>query len=635
MLAAASAEQQQPAPPSAAVPPPPASVFRKQRSAPSGVKPRVVVWAHGVSSLAPSPKAAHRSGSGPPPGQYYSARPWPVQTDAHGGGSVPPCDNCGAAESPQWRKGPPHAPRLCNACGARYLRTRSLEPAGGAGGVARRTSVSLRRVSETLVSAAAVAAAQVNGALLKPEVDDGAGARAVEASPLVQRGAPGVPFSPGGAANVLLMLLSAGSTGEEGDAVQAAVVAPVDGDAGAAAAAQQQQQGVAPPRRRSSQNVTASMQRAQPAGVDAAAAPLAGSKGAKRKLEALTLAPTAKKGGDSPDGAPVAVAALDGGADTPMPTSAAARGGKRRRTAQGAVRSVSASASDDEPQTAAAAAAAATTASVDAAAGQAGGAACGALIPRMKTHRPWTLAEVRALVDGVSLHGRGQWADIKASAGEVLGTRSSVDVKDKWRNLLRISSLPQGTEPRRSGDALPQELLHRVRALSAPMPANGADALAAAAAMPPPAQLAPAAPAAAAASAVVVAAVSAPLPLEAAAATATAPLESECGAGPATAAVHRGSSLTRSKHHSPWSLEESTALVEGVAAAQGCKWTAIKAMDLPGLAHRTAIDLKDRWRNLLALPSSSRRKQDVPQELLARVLQLEAAYGVTRRKGRQ
>ena len=101
--------------------------------------------------------------------------------------------------------------------------------------------------------------------------------------------------------------------------------------------------------------------------------------------------------------------------------------------------------------------------------------------------------------------------------------------------------------------------------------------------------------------------------------------------------MHRGggSSLTRSKHHSPWSLEESTALVEGVAAAQGCKWTAIKAMAIPGLANRTAIDLKDRWRNLLALPSSSRRKQDVPQELLARVLQLESTYGVTRRKGRQ
>ena len=586
----------------------------------------MVVWAHGVSSLAPSPKA------GPPVGQYYSARPWPVQADAHGGGSVPPCDNCGAAESPQWRKGPPHAPRLCNACGARYLRTRSLEPAGGggAGGVARRTSVSMRRVSETLVTAAAVAAHAA--AALKAEGDVAPAARAVEASPLVQRGAQGVPFSPGGAANVLLMLLSAGSTGEEGDAAQAAAMpsqaaaAPVDGETAAG-----EQQGTAPPRRRSSQNVTASMQRAQPGGVDGVAPPVASTKGAKRKLEGLHQG-LSKKTGDTPDGVPVAVGDADGGANTPMPTSAAASrgGGKRRRAAQGFVRSVSASASDDEPHTAAAAAAG----PADAAAGQAGGAPGGALIPRMKTHRPWTLAEVRALVDGVSFHGRGQWADIKASAGEVLGTRSSVDVKDKWRNLLRISSLPTGTEPRRSGDSLPQELLHRVRALSAPMPANGAEAQAAAAVVPPPVQLAP--PVLCAPAAVIAAPV--PPPLEAAATTVPEGADGECGgAGPATAAVHRGggSSLTRSKHHSPWSLEESTALVEGVAAAQGCKWTAIKAMAIPGLASRTAIDLKDRWRNLLALPSSSRRKQDVPQELLARVLQLESTYGVTRRKGRQ
>jgi len=46
--------------------------------------------------------------------------------------SQPPCDNCGAAESPYWRKGPPCKPRLCNACGARYLRTRTLEGSASA-----------------------------------------------------------------------------------------------------------------------------------------------------------------------------------------------------------------------------------------------------------------------------------------------------------------------------------------------------------------------------------------------------------------------------------------------------------------------------------------------------------------------
>jgi hypothetical protein len=37
-----------------------------------------------------------------------------------------PCCHCHAASSPQWRKGPKGKPILCNACGIRFLRTRSL-----------------------------------------------------------------------------------------------------------------------------------------------------------------------------------------------------------------------------------------------------------------------------------------------------------------------------------------------------------------------------------------------------------------------------------------------------------------------------------------------------------------------------
>ena len=33
---------------------------------------------------------------------------------------------------------------------------------------------------------------------------------------------------------------------------------------------------------------------------------------------------------------------------------------------------------------------------------------------KQKMHRPWSLPEVQALVDGVARFGRGQWADIKA-----------------------------------------------------------------------------------------------------------------------------------------------------------------------------------------------------------------------------
>ena len=37
-----------------------------------------------------------------------------------------PCNHCGALTSPQWRKGPKGKPVLCNACGIRFLRNRTL-----------------------------------------------------------------------------------------------------------------------------------------------------------------------------------------------------------------------------------------------------------------------------------------------------------------------------------------------------------------------------------------------------------------------------------------------------------------------------------------------------------------------------
>ncbi|KAF8066351.1 hypothetical protein HT031_002675 [Scenedesmus sp. PABB004] len=51
----------------------------------------------------------------------------PAQRPFHhkGGG---PCDHCGVLESPQWRRGPPAKPILCNACGTRYRRTHNLGP---------------------------------------------------------------------------------------------------------------------------------------------------------------------------------------------------------------------------------------------------------------------------------------------------------------------------------------------------------------------------------------------------------------------------------------------------------------------------------------------------------------------------
>ncbi|CAA2979183.1 telomere repeat-binding factor like- [Olea europaea subsp. europaea] len=58
---------------------------------------------------------------------------------------------------------------------------------------------------------------------------------------------------------------------------------------------------------------------------------------------------------------------------------------------------------------------------------------------RRKHHRPWTLSEVVKLVEGVAKYGAGRWSEIKRLAFASYSYRTSVDLKDKWRNLLRAS----------------------------------------------------------------------------------------------------------------------------------------------------------------------------------------------------
>lgn len=52
-----------------------------------------------------------------------------------------------------------------------------------------------------------------------------------------------------------------------------------------------------------------------------------------------------------------------------------------------------------------------------------------------------SVEETEALIEGVHLVGVGKWAEIKklplAAVSGVLLTRSAVDLKDKWRNLVR------------------------------------------------------------------------------------------------------------------------------------------------------------------------------------------------------
>tara|TARA_B100000482_G_scaffold154967_1_gene116868 strand:+ start:605 stop:2449 length:1845 start_codon:yes stop_codon:yes gene_type:complete len=283
---------------------------------------------------------------------------------------------------------------------------------------------------------------------------------------------------------------------------------------------------------------------------------------------------------------------------------------------------------------------------------------------RQKVHRPWSLVEVKALVAGVKRCGRGQWADIKSLSDEKISgallQRSAVDLKDKWRNVMRTALSPV-LYKKREATEIPENMLEDIRSLAT---AKEKETLATNNAM------------------------EAKLTNTTHTAAITSPSTSgdgndsnsnEDGEDDAfvtdnnaessqqknTALVERNTVTVsksdvkqqqhapyvqgqrRSKHHSPWTLEESQALVDGVRTCGGCRWTAIKKRDeadaiekktLKKLGRRTAMDLKDKWRNLLQLanlPTQSRRKRETPMSLLADVLELEKKFGDTRRRGRR
>lgn len=91
---------------------------------------------------------------------------------------------------------------------------------------------------------------------------------------------------------------------------------------------------------------------------------------------------------------------------------------------------------------------------------------------RRKHHRPWTLSEVVKLVEGVARYGAGRWSEIKRVLFASYSYRTSVDLKDKWRNLLRASfaQLPadKGVDNSRkhSSFPIPASVLVRVRELA-------------------------------------------------------------------------------------------------------------------------------------------------------------------------
>ncbi|CAN8253308.1 unnamed protein product [Cochlearia groenlandica] len=77
-----------------------------------------------------------------------------------------------------------------------------------------------------------------------------------------------------------------------------------------------------------------------------------------------------------------------------------------------------------------------------------------------RIRRPFSVAEVEALVEAVEKIGTGRWRDIKLCASEVVADhRTYVDLKDKWKTLVHTAKI---TPQQRRGEPVPQELLNRV-----------------------------------------------------------------------------------------------------------------------------------------------------------------------------
>ncbi|CAH8355625.1 unnamed protein product [Eruca vesicaria subsp. sativa] len=92
---------------------------------------------------------------------------------------------------------------------------------------------------------------------------------------------------------------------------------------------------------------------------------------------------------------------------------------------------------------------------------------------RRKHQRMWTIDEVVKLLDGISHFGVGKWTDIKNLFFHSSSHRTPVDIRDKWRNLLKATysnkpNVDEEVEEKRRSAArtIPKDILHRVRELA-------------------------------------------------------------------------------------------------------------------------------------------------------------------------
>ncbi|OWM68910.1 uncharacterized protein LOC116210005 isoform X1 [Punica granatum] len=91
---------------------------------------------------------------------------------------------------------------------------------------------------------------------------------------------------------------------------------------------------------------------------------------------------------------------------------------------------------------------------------------------RRKHHMPWTQSEVLKLIEGISHLGVGRWSKIKKLLFASSKHRTSVDLKDKWRNLVKASCTQlrkkrKGVQGRKQlTHQAPEPVLRRVRELA-------------------------------------------------------------------------------------------------------------------------------------------------------------------------
>ncbi|XP_034219382.1 uncharacterized protein LOC117630744 isoform X3 [Prunus dulcis] len=99
------------------------------------------------------------------------------------------------------------------------------------------------------------------------------------------------------------------------------------------------------------------------------------------------------------------------------------------------------------------------------------------------------------------------------------------------------------------------------------------------------------------------------------------------------------------KHYTSWTSSEVMKLIEGVSQCGVGRWSAMKRLLFSSCSHRTAVDIKDKWRNLLKASCTQLQKErkikrdiskqasdHVPESVLQRVRELAVIYPYPRRK---